>query len=687
MKKIRVAVTGNPNVGKTTLLNWIAGTHLKVGNWPGVTVEKKEAVIEFGGYKIHLVDLPGVYTLEPVSEDERIAVSFLEEEKPDVILNIVDTPNLEKCLLLTAELLEFGRPTVLVLNMWDEAKRIGMEVDTERIEELLNVKVVRTVGRTGEGTRDILPAIVEVYEKNMVPKISYGEEVEAKLRKISERTGVKNKRDLIKVLEESPERKELEAKLGKSFSDIISDERYAFAHGLFKEVVKKKGEKGRDLTDLIDRLALHPVLGFLLFVAVVYVAFKISFDFSTPFVDWVDAFMVEFLGPLTGVILGSLGFPDWFVRFFSEAVIGGVGFVLTFVPLIGTLYLMITILEMSGYIPRVAFLMDRFMHKLGLHGRSVVPLIMGFGCNVPAIMATRTIESTRDKILVTMMIPFMSCPARLVVYAFFISIFFRENPALVLTFLYLLGILVAILTALILRKTFYRGSLTHFVMELPPYRFPSLRTVLTITWVHVRDFLYRAGTLIFGASIFIWLLLNTPPGVKEVSDSVAGKIGKALVPIFEPIGIDNWKVTTSLIPAFLAREIVISSMGTIYTAEGYTDPPEDFNFSEELKEKVSSLGGAVRDAFLSLVTLKIVAFEVEEEEDETLKGMIAKDFTPASALSFMVFILIYTSCLGTFSVLVREIGKRRAVLFLGYSFVAAWIFSFLVYRTASLILQ
>ena len=686
MKTVRVAIAGNPNVGKTTVLNQIAGTHLKVGNWPGVTVEKKEAFINFGDYRIHLVDLPGIYTLDPVSEDERIAVRFLEEERPDVILNVIDTPNLERCLLLTAELLEFGRPTVLVLNMWDEAERIGMEVDTERIEDLLNVRVVKTVGRTGEGIEGILPAVVEVYEKKSVPKINYSEDLEDVLRGISERTGAKTKRELISHLADSPEdRKALETKFGKGLREILSDERYAFAHGLFTEVVKRRGERGRDITDLIDRFALHPFIGFLLFVGIIYVAFKIAFDFSTPFVDWIDAFMVEFLGPSAGILLKSLGFPEWFVRFFSEAVIGGVGFVLTFVPLIGALYLMITLLEMSGYIPRVAFLMDRFMHKLGLHGRSVVPLIMGFGCNVPAIMATRTIESTRDKILVTMMIPFMSCPARLVVYAFFISIFFRDNPAVVLTFLYMLGILVAVLTALILRKTFYKGGLTHFVMELPPYRVPSLKTVATITWVHVKDFLYRAGTLIFGASILIWILLNTPPGVKNISDSVAGKIGRALVPVFEPIGIDNWRATTSLIPAFLAREIVISSMGTISMAEEY-ETVEEFDVREELKNQLESLGRAVVDAFLSLATLKIVAFEVEEE-DETLKNIIAKDFTPASAMSFMVFILIYTSCLGTFGVLVREIGKRRATLFLGYSFVAAWVFSFLVYRAAGLILQ
>ena len=693
-KVIKVAIAGNPNVGKTTILNRIAGTSLKVGNWPGVTVEKREAVVRFKDHEIHLVDLPGIYTLEPVSEDERIAVHFLEEEKPDVILNIIETPNLERNLLLTTELLEFGIPTVLVLNMIDEANKLGMEVDTKRMEELLGVKVVKTIGRTGVGVRDILPAVVEAYEKNLVPKpVVYGDELESALKKVFERLERKDasKHDLIRLLSEGKDfsdiRKDLESRRGKSVHDLVGDERYAFAHGLFAEVVKRKGVSARDVTDLVDRIVLHPYLGFLIFVGIIYLVFKLSFDFSSPFVDWVDGFINDFLAPMAYSALNLLNLPEWFLRFFSEAVVGGVGFVLTFVPLIASLYFFITFLEMSGYIPRVAFLMDRFMHRLGLHGKSVIPLILGFGCNVPAIVATRTMESTRDKLLVIMMIPFMSCPARLVVYTFFVSIFFKDHPALVITFLYLLGIFVALLTGFLLRKTAYRGSMLHFVMELPPYRLPSLVSVLTIVWVHVKDFLYRAGTLIFGASIFIWLLLNLPPGVKNPADSLAGNVGKALVPVFEPIGIDNWKATTSLIPAFLAREIVISSMGTIYTsAEGIEPEEEEFDPAESFREQVIGLGLAFRDALGSLLTLSITSLQVEEEEGEdTLRELIRRDFSPASALSFMVFILIYTSCLGTYAVMAREIGKLRATLFLGYSFIMAWALSFIVYNLASML--
>ncbi|RLJ70297.1 ferrous iron transport protein B [Hydrogenivirga caldilitoris] len=693
MKRIKVAIAGNPNVGKTTILNQIAGTSLKVGNWPGVTVEKKEAVVKFGDYEIYLVDLPGIYTLEPISEDERIAVRFLEEEKPDVILNILETPNIERNLLLTTELLEFGIPTVVVLNMIDEANKLGIEVDEKRIEELLNVKAIKTIGRTGLGTKDILPAIVETYEKKLSPKpVTYTPELEEALKRVYDSLENKevNKYELIKLLlngeKFSELRRELENRTGKKVYDLVNDERYAFAHGLFAEVVKKRGVSAKDITDSIDRVVLHPYLGFLVFVAVIYITFKLAFDFSSPFVDWIDGFINNFLAPLTFSIMKTLHLPEWFLRFFSEAVVGGVGFVLTFVPLIAVLYLFITFLEMSGYIPRVAFLMDRFMHRIGLHGKSVIPLILGFGCNVPAIIATRTMESTRDKLLVIMMIPFMSCPARLVVFAFFASIFFKDHPALVITFLYMLGIFVALLTGFLLRKTVYRETLSHFVMELPPYRLPSLRSVLTIVLVHVKDFLYRAGTLIFGASIVIWLLLNLPPGVKNPSESIAGSVGRAIVPVFEPIGISDWKATTSLIPAFLAREIVLSSMGTIYTAsEGGEKKEKTFDLWEALKSQVTGLGTALKDAVSSVLTFSITSLQVDEEESDTLRELIRKDFTPASAMSFMVFILIYTSCLGTYAVMVREIGKLRATLFLGYSFIAAWVTAFVIYKVFNIL--
>lgn len=640
MKRITVAVVGNPNVGKTTLLNAIAGTSLKVGNWPGVTVEKKEALVKFGDYEIYLVDLPGIYTLEPISEDEKIAINFLKNERVDVILNILDSTNLERSLLLTAELLPFKKPTLLVLNLLDEAEKLGIEVSEEKLSELLRVKVVKTVASKGIGTKEVLPAIIETYEKKLIPFV--GEEV--------------------------PE-------------ELSEDQKFAIAHGIYEEVVKKKKHVERDLTDLIDYIVLHPVIGIFIFVAIIFLLFKIAFDFSSPFVDWIEGFFEDFLIPAVISVLSFFNAPEIVSRFFAEAVVGGVGFVLTFIPLIFVLYFLITFLEMSGYVPRVAFLFDKYLHKLGLHGKGVIPLILALGCNVPAIVATKTLESWKEKLLVIAMIPFISCPARLVVFSFFALVFFPEYPALVITGLYLFGILVAFLTALILKKTALRGDISHFLIELPPYRFPSLRTVLNISWIHLKDFIYRAGTLIFAASIFIWVLLNFPPGVSSPKDSFAGKIGETLVPIFKPMGIDDWRATTSIIPAFLAREIVLSSMGVIYSAEGNLQEKgtESFQFLEAIKEQGKALALAVKNAFTSLFSLTLKTFEVEEGE-ESLRSLIKQSFNKASALAFMVFILIYTSCLGTYATMGREIGYKLATLFLAYSFFLAWVLGTITYN-------
>jgi len=679
MKKITVAVAGNPNVGKTTILNHLAGTSLKVGNWPGVTVEKKEAVLEYDGYTLHLVDLPGIYTLKPLSEDEEIAVSFLEKGEVDVILNVLDSTNLERNLFLTAELLEFEKPTVLVLNLYDEAEKLGIRIKDGDLAELLGVEVVKTIAKKGQGVQDILPALIRVYEERRKPKLRYSDSFEEFLSSVP---GSTKREKIQRVLGDERLRREFKERFGREFAQALEEERFAFAHGLYEEVVSEERPTARDLTDALDRIVLHPIVGIPLFFLVMFLTFKIAFDFASPFVEWVDSLFGDFLGPLAAHLLQELGAPSFLRSFVAEAVIGGVGFVLTFVPLIFILYLLITFLEMSGYIPRVAFVMDKFFHRIGLHGKSVIPLILALGCNVPAIVATRTLESTREKLIVMAMIPFISCPARLVVFSFFALIFFPENPALVILSLYLLGVVVAVLTALVLRKKL-GGSLSHFVIELPPYRLPHLRTLLNISWIHVKDFLYRAGTLIFGASLFIWALLNLPPGVKNPENSLAGAIGRVLVPVFEPMGIDDWRATTSLIPAFLAREIVISSMGVIYTATGEEEREEEFSFSERLEEVVAGLGEAFVSAVRSTFSLKLHSLAVEEEAQDGLRAAIRQHFSPASSLAFMVFILLYTSCLGTYATLGREMGFSRATLFLGYSFLIAWVAGTITYHLFS----
>ncbi len=528
---------------------------------------------------------------------------------------------------------------------------------------------------------------MEVFNLREKPKVlRYSKEVEEFLESVRE-SPEETKGDLIRKILHRENLRDIREKakraFGKEFHDLIRDERYAMAHGLHKEVVSRRALTARDITDSLDKVLLHPVLGIPIFFLLMFLLFKFSFDFSAPFMDWVDGFVNGFIAPLISAGISLLGVSDWVQRLFSEAVVGGVGFVLTFVPLIAVIYFLLALMEFSGYLPRVAFLMDRFMHRLGLHGKSLVPLLLGFGCNVPAIVATRALETKRDKFLVIAMIPFMSCPARLVVFSFFAVLFFK-NPAVIIFSLYLLGIFVAFLTAFLLRKTLYGGTLYHFVMELPPYRLPTLRLLFRVVWVYVRDFLYRAGTLIFAASVFIWLLLNLPPGVKNPSESLAGQIGKAISPIFKPLGLEDWRISTSLIPAFLAREIVLSSMGTIYTAE-VEKREEHFVFSEALKEQAIGFGNALKEAVINIFKPVPTAFEVEEKGSDSLRSLIAQSISPASALAFMVFLLLYTSCLGTVAVMWREAGKGFALTFLAYSLLVGWLFGFFAYRIGSVI--
>ncbi|RKX59601.1 MAG: ferrous iron transport protein B [Thermodesulfobacteriota bacterium] len=663
-KNIKVVLVGNPNVGKTSILNHLVKGNLKIGNWSGVTVEKKEGHTYFQDYQITFIDLPGVYTLEEiVSEDEKITLDFLLYGDYDIALNIIETPRIERDLYLTCQLLDIGKPLILALNMIDETKDLGIEVDAKRLSELLKTKVVKTNGRTGEGVKNLLPAIVEVYEKNIKPiSIVYPTEIEKKLKDTETSKWI----SLKKLIEVKPE-----------LYEIIKEKRLSFSQGLAKEITHKKILHRKTLTEALDRVFLHPIIGSLFFILIMYLFFKISFDFSTPFIDWIDNFMQNFLASLTLKFLNKLEIPQFISSFIIGAIIGGIGIVLTFIPLIFIMYFLLTLLETSGYLPRVAFLMDRFTHKIGLHGQSVIPLILGLGCNVPAVIATRTFQDTKDKLLVISMIPFISCPARLVVFSFIALIFFK-NPALVIFILYLIGIFLSILTSLLLRRTLLKKELSHFVMDLPPYRIPALRTVFNITKVHLKEFVYKAGTVIFIVSVIVWLLLNLPPGEKNIENSLAGKIGKTLSYIFEPIGLGDWRITTSLLSGFLAREAIISNMGIIVTQEREEPIYTEINTLSALKEQLKNLREAVKESFISLLYPFPKTLEVKEEKEFTgLKEKIRNFLTPKQALSFLLFILIYNSCLATVVVMAKEGKWTYSLGFLLYSFILAWLIAFI----------
>lgn len=669
MSTITVVLVGNPNVGKTSILNYLVGANLKIGNWAGVTVEKKEGYTRFQDYEIHFIDLPGVYTLdETTSEDERITYEFLINGKYDVILNIIETPRIERDLYLTCQLLDLRKPMVIALNMIDEAKALGIEVDTKRLSELLNLKVVETVGRTGKGVKNLLPVIVETYEEKNIPVgINYPSRVEELLATDPQKE-VKTRFELLVKLE----------KLDHEIDRIVREKRLSFARGIAKEVTKKKLLVKENITEILDQIFLHPVFGFVCFLGIMYFFFKISFDFSGPLIDWLDKFFHDFLSSVFYVILKKLDAPEFLISFLIDGIIGGVGTVISFIPLIFMMYLGLTILETTGYLPRVSFLFDRFTHKIGLHGQSVIPLMLGLGCNVPAILATRTFQEKKDKLLVMAMIPFISCPARLVVFSFFSFLFFTY-PALVILVLYLVGIFFSILTGFLLRKFLFKKELSHFVMDLPPYRVPSFKTVFRIVKEYVKEFIYRAGTIIFGVSIILWILLNTPIGEKDINKSYAAKIGKTLSYIFAPIGLGDWKITTSLFSGMLARENIISNLSIILAQEKETFP-ERISIKEKTEEVMVTLKEALEKAIISMINPFPSSFSYEKEDSSFVREKIQKQFDKKEILSFLTFILIYNSCIPTVVSMAKEGSWKFSFLFLLYSFILGWFLSFIVYQ-------
>lgn len=621
-----------------------------MGNWAGVTVEKSEVYLTLEGQNLHIIDLPGIYDLKATTDAEKVAVNFLQSGEIDIIVDVIDLSNFKRNLLLTFDLMHLGKPVILALNMADESRKSGVRVDVPELQSMLDVRACFTVGKTGEGVNTLMKQILDA-----CGGIGAGANGSGKGSRI---------------------------RLPEGETEESEEERWRLADTVEKGVTNFSERKPSSLTHRLDNVLLHPFLGIAIYVVLFYMMFKVAFDFSGPYMDWIDGFMNNFLSAGFTSLGAWLGLPALLIKFVNEAVIGGVGFVVTFVPLVAILYFFITFFEMSGYLPRIVFLMDRFMHRLGLHGNMMTPLLLSFGCNVPAIMATKNLENKTDKILVGMMIPFMSCPARLVVFAFFSFIFF-DHPAVVIVSLYLIGIIVALLTALVLRRTYLKGRKSSFVLEMPPYRLPSYKTVASIVWAHTKRFLVRAGTVIFVISMIVWGLLNLPPGIKGPDESIAASIGKAITPVFRPIGLDDWKATTSLIPAFLAREVVLSSMAVIYKTSDTDAAPA--GASPDLLElaKAEGIGllTSVKDSVVAVATLGFSSFDVGDAEDEGgLRNSIKQSFTPASAYSFMILLLLYNSCVATVAIMIKELGRNYSLIFLGGSFAIAWVLAFVVFN-------
>lgn len=661
MIEYSIALAGNPNCGKTTLLNSLTGTKHYVGNWAGVTVEKKVGHYNHGDYKLELVDLPGTYSLSPYSLEEKIARNYILDENPDVILNIVDAVNMERNLFLTVQLMELGKPMVVALNMMDEAKKKGFNINCQELEKALGVPVVPIVALKSEGIKELLDKVVLAGSENSKKtpiKIPYGVDMERILGRLEEEISEHKKDYLypdrwlaIKTLERDEDITHFieetlieEINLEENYNDIIVNKRYHFISKIVDAAVSRPISNSYEKSDRIDSIMLNRFLGLPIFAAIMYIMFYTTFNVGGIFVDILDVFFSETLGGIVGQLLMSLGVAEWLQNLIVEGIIGGVGGVLTFVPNIAILFIFISILEDSGYMSRVAFLLDEWMQKIGLNGKTFIPLILGFGCNVPAIMATRTLENERDRLIAILINPFMSCGARFPVYVLIASAFFPGNETLVTFSLYILGAAIAMLVGYVFRRTIFKGDKTHFIMELPPYRVPDIKQLSIHVWDRVKGYVVKAGTVIFAASVVLWFVLNfNSSGIVGITESFGAGLGKVMAPIFKPLGFGTWQSALSLFTGVVAKEIVVANMAIVY-----------------------GIGG-------------------DPSAGEFYKVM-SQSFTPLSAYAFMVFVLLYTPCVGVIGVIKRETNSWKWTGFsVVFQFVVAWVIAFLVYQLGSLI--
>jgi len=720
-KDITIAVAGNPNSGKSTLINSIAGTRLQVGNWPGVTVEKRAAVIELEGRNIHLVDLPGVYSLSPYSQEEVISRDYLVNEKPDVIINVVDSTNLERNLYLTLQLIELEIPVVMALNIYDEAESKGYRFDLERLSSMLGVTVIPTTATKGTGIKALLTAAISAAENQheYTPRpIAYGDDIERAVdvivKKLNaeypalmkiypprwlamklmeqdqsaiEQTGDDDSNRLIAEAVEH-----LRKAHGDDLEALLADARYAVAAGLTRETLTKPDIMKRELTEKIDSVVLNRFFGIPVFLAAMWIMFKLTFDVSQPFADWLESIFSGPLKRLTADAIAATGAPAWISSLATEGIIAGVGSVLVFVPVIFAMMFFITFLEGSGYMARAAFLMDRTMHSVGLHGKSFIPLLLGFGCNVPAIYATRTLENEKDKILTALLIPLTSCGARLPVYVVFVGAFFAEYAGIVLWSLYVMGIVLAILVGMIFKRTLFRREAPMFIMELPPYRMPSLKSLMIHTWEKGKHFLIKAGTYILAVSIIVWFLLNLPWGVENKKDSYMGQVGQVVAPVLEPLGFGSWEAGSSLIAGLVAKEIVVGTMGEIYVQKEEEEKKENPSLGEALTGIATSFGAAAVSASDNVFsTFGIASISAEESDEQVaektpLREELRRQFTPLSAYAFIAFVLLYMPCVVVGAAMRQEFGtwKWYGIAF-AYQMALAWSVAFIIYQGGSLL--
>ncbi|MCP4954286.1 Fe(2+) transporter permease subunit FeoB [Photobacterium aquimaris] len=719
-----ILTVGNPNSGKTTLFNGLTGAKQQVGNWAGVTVEKKTGHYQHNGDDFSLTDLPGIYNLDSANDanslDEAIASRAILTTPADVIINVVDASSLERSLYMTLQLRELGRPMVVVLNKMDVLKRQQQVLDLKALEKALGCPVVALSANNMERIGEFKSKLHKMLIQGMVVSdfsLDYGHDFEAAVEQLKplfiQNEKLNARAQSIRVLENdtlvihtlSEEHKQQACAIRSQLIELVdadiqvADVRYTFLHQLCQKVRRQEGRLSHSLTDKIDRVLLHRAIGIPFFFLVMYVMFMFAINIGSAFIDFFD---ISFGAVLVdgGHYLLDNHLPVWLVTIIANGIGGGIQTVATFIPVIACLYLFLAVLESSGYMARAAFVLDKVMQKVGLPGKAFVPLVLGFGCNVPAIMATRTLEQERERKLAAAMAPFMSCGARLPVYALFAAAFFPDNGQNVVFTLYILGIVAAVMTGLILRNTLYPGTSDSFIMEMPNYELPTIRNVVIKTWQKLKRFVFGAGKTIVVVvtilSFFNSLGTDGSFGNEDTPKSVLSHAAQVVTPVLEPIGVkaDNWPATVGIITGIFAKEAVVGTLNSLY-APAIASKSEEYDLVSSLKEAVASIGDNLSAlSFSDPLGIEVGDLEnktaVAEEQgvDQSVYGNIQSRFVSgAAAMSYLIFILLYTPCAAAMGAYVREFGKKFAGFIAGWTMLLAYTFASLFYQIADFALH
>ena len=630
MTALSVALTGNPNTGKSTIFNELTGARQKIGNWPGVTVDKKVGMTNYKGRIISVVDLPGTYSMNARSQEEKVVSDYFKENKPDIVVNIVDASNMARNLFLTIQLMEQGIPLIINLNMMDEAERHGIKIDEDKLEKIFGMPVTNTVGRSNASVRTLLDVFTNTRMSNYKPS----ELLQAHIDKVN----------ALKASGKSAEKIEEE----------IITARYDFIDKVMENAVTIK-VADKSLVDKLDSYLANGISSLVIMVAMFYLMFQIAFNWiGQPLADLLGEFFEENVAVAATEAMASAGVADWMQSLVSDGIIVGVGSVLSFVPLIFTLFFCLSFLDGTGYMARVAFVMDPIMRRAGLSGKGIMPLIMGFGCGVPAIMGARTLDSHKDRMISILVTPFLTCNAKVPVIALFAAMFFPGDAANIVFGMYFVGLAVAILMAKVLGMTAFKGHESSFLLELPPYRMPDMKTVLLETWDKGKGYIVKAGTIIFAMSVAIWFLssFNSDGMTDEMSESYLAGIGSATSTLFAPQGFDTWEAGAAVVTGVMAKEAVVATMGILYGADDISTEADD----------------------------------AEETSEVMLATDMGKSFTPLSALAFIVFTQLYSPCVTALGTIKKETQSWK---WMGFAFLytcaVAWVASLLVYQIGSLL--